>query len=207
MRPDPIDDYGWYDRGYLPHLDRPGIAQLLSFRQADSVPRRLLLAYDRVLAEARGAERRAARTRTLVHMEQYLAKGRGTCRLRDPAAAKLVEDALLFHAPRDYDLIAWVVMPNHVHVVLRRKRNVELRTIVRRWKSWTAARLNEAGATSGRFWQPEVFDSWLRDEDGFSSAIRYVEMNPVKAGLCRSPLDWPFGSARRFPRRWSADER
>jgi REP element-mobilizing transposase RayT len=48
----------------------------------------------------------------------------------------------------------------------------------------------------GRFWQQESYDHWARDEDELERIIRYVEQNPVKAGLVAKAEDWPFSSAR-----------
>jgi REP element-mobilizing transposase RayT len=192
-----------YSRGYLPHVDFAGVAQILTFRQDDSVPTRLARAYGTTIAQAKTTAARArAEERILTHLEQYLGKGRGSCRLADPRAARIVEGALLFADGRDYELIAWVVMPNHVHVVVKPFVPMVLRVITRRWKSFTAVHINRLFRTSGRFWQPEVFDRYLRDLEHQHHAIRYVELNPVTAGLCRSPLDWAFSSAKRWPDRW-----
>ena len=126
--------------------------------------------------------------------------------LVDNAAMQLVSNPRHFdviHQPRDYRLVAWVVMPNHVHVILRREPHTTLSDIVRRWKSWTAHRINEIDGGLVAAVEREAFDRSLRieDEDALN-AIRYVELNPVKGGLCRDPLSWEFSSARRFPHRW-----
>ena len=60
-----------------------------------------------------------------------------------------------------------------------------------------AHEIHRAFGTKGRFWQPEVFDHWLRDLVRIQGAIRYVELNPVAEGRWRHPLDWEFSSARR----------
>ena len=198
----------WYSRGYLPHRDRPRSAQFLTFRLNDSAPVRLLRAYARVVEAAKSAgERERAEARVFSHLEQFLAKGRGSCRLGDNRAARIVEDSLLFRDGTDYDLIAWVVMPNHVHAVVRPGLKTPLEVTVRKWKSWTAHEIHRTFGSSGRFWQPEVFDRWLRSVVELEHAIRYVEMNPVLAGLCNSPLEWRFSSARRRPERWAEDSR
>ena len=198
QRPDPSRTPHCYTRGYLPHHDVSGLCQLLTFRQDDSIPARLAWAYDRVVAKATTpAEVERARDRVFAHSERYLGHGRGTCRLRDPRA---VESTLHFHR-RDYELIAWVVMPNHVHVIVR-PTGATLALITRRWKSWTARQINGIFGTTGRFWQPEVFDRRIRGLEDQDTAIRYVELNPVHAGLCRNPIDWPFSSARLRPERW-----
>jgi REP element-mobilizing transposase RayT len=115
----------------------------------------------------------------------------------------MVEDSLLSRDGEQYELMAWVVMPNHVHVVIRQKGGFPLDGVIRRWKSWMAHEIHRIFGTTGRFWQPEAFDHWLRDGVRIEGAIRYVERNPVVAGLCRSPLDWEFSSARRHPSRWA----
>ena len=60
--------------------------------------------------------------------------------------------------------------------------------------------------SSGRFWQPEYFDRWLRDAQEVEHAIRYVESNPVVAGLCDHALEWRFSSAHRFEGRWDEEQ-
>ena len=110
---------GWYSRGSLPHFDVPGVPQLITFRQDDSVPAKLARAYGLTISRAKQiGERARAQDRVLSHMEKYLGKGRGSCRLADPRAAEIVERVLLEGQGRDYELIAWVVMPNHVHVIV-----------------------------------------------------------------------------------------
>jgi REP element-mobilizing transposase RayT len=195
---------GRHTRGYLPHIDDPRNVQLLTFRQNDSAPAKLIRAYRQVLGEAKTPEAvESAESRVFVHFEKYLARGRGSCRLRDPRAARVVEDSLLFGDRQHYDLLSWVVMPNHVHVVVRQKLGIPLDRVIWRWKSWMAHEINRIFRTSGRFWQPEVFDHWLRDGVRIEGAVRYVELNPVVAGLCENPLDWEFSSARRHPERWT----
>ncbi|MBP6002438.1 MAG: hypothetical protein KA746_03280 [Pyrinomonadaceae bacterium] len=47
----------------------------------------------------------------------------------------------------------------------------------------------------GQFWAKEYFDRYIRDQRHFASTIKYIEQNPVKARLCRTPDEWPWGSA------------
>ena len=96
---------GWHNRGYAPHFDSPECSQHVVFRTAGSLPAHLLTVMDLGAA----ARRRA--------VDEALDRGTGPRPLADPEAAGIVEAALLhFHEDR-YDLIAWCVMPNHVHVV------------------------------------------------------------------------------------------
>jgi putative DNA methylase len=71
----------------------------------------------------------------------------------------------------------------------------ELSKILHSLKSYTAHRANQLLATTGRFWQVEYFDRFIRDYHHFSRARAYIENNPVKAGLCARPEDWSYSSA------------
>ena len=115
--------------------------------------------------------------------------------LKDPRIAKIVVASLLHgeNVRRAYNLLAWVIMPNHIHVVLRPRRN--LPEIVRWLKTATAVRANRLLSKTSPFWQREYYDHWIRDRNELSSVINYVEENPVNAGLVRSPADWPWSSA------------
>ena len=128
-------------------------------------------------------------------VEAYLDSGRGSCFLRDRLVAKLVEDALLFHHEKKYRLTAWVIMPNHLHFLATPLEHVELSQIAHSLKSYTAHEANKLLNRRGQFWQHEPFDRYIRNHKHFVSVIRYIEDNPVKAGLCAKPQDWPFSSA------------
>ena|ERR1700722_5649462 len=95
---------------------------------------------------------------------------------------------------RFYELFAWVIMANHVHILIRPL--VPLSKALMNIKSATA---RAANATLGRagepFWQSESYDHWVRGEQEKSSIIRYIHGNPVKAGLVSEPEEWPWSSA------------
>jgi putative DNA methylase len=74
-------------------------------------------------------------------------------------------------------------------------RETPMAAVVRSWKSFTANEANRLLGRAGTFWQPEYFDRYIRDEEHLGKAIRYIENNPVKAGLARLPEEWIFNSA------------
>ena len=88
---------------------------------------------------------------------------------------------------------AATLMPSHMHLVLRNieGRNDALRADLALFMSWTARQANTALGISGGFWQPEPFDHWCRDADGFRKSVCYTLNNPVKAGLCARWREWP----------------
>jgi len=206
---------GWHERGYLPHCDFPGLVQFVTFRLADSMPGSRRGEWEHLL---RIEDAREKRTK----LEAYLDRGLGACHLRDPRLARLVEEALLHFHDRTCALVAWCVMPNHVHVLVHVWRT-PLWKLVRSWKRFVATQSTASlerrsptrrGAfdetqTPGRRpalqWQREYWDTFMRDEAQERRAIHYIERNPVKAGLSRTPEDWPFSSARfRDSYRWLA---
>ena len=115
--------------------------------------------------------------------------------LKEPAIAKIAEDSLLFGSPERYELFAWCVMANHVHVLLTPR--CELKKITQGIKGVTAYQINRLQKAKGRaFWQDESYDHWVRDDEELLRIIAYIENNPVVAGLCSKPEDWPWSSAR-----------
>lgn len=116
--------------------------------------------------------------------------------LRDAPIARVVADALLYgeSGRHFYELRAWVIMPNHVHVVLRPKTSLP---VITRWlKGSTARQANLIpGRTGEAFWQDESFDHRVRDEEDLDRIVGYVENNPVSAGLAANPRAWPWSSA------------
>ncbi len=120
----------------------------------------------------------------------------GACILRDAALAGIVRDALLHFDGRRYHLHAWCIMPNHVHAVVTPWGEHTLSEILHSWKSFTAHAINKARGTRGDVWERESFDHLLRSSESLCRFVDYVEQNPVEAGLCADPEQWPFSSCR-----------
>ena len=130
-----------------------------------------------------------------IQIESYLDAGHGECHLKRPEVAGLVQENLLHFDGDRYHLFAWAVMPNHVHALIE-TLETPLSEILHGWKSFTSKAANRFLQREGEFWQAEYFDRYIRDEEHFGKAVRYIENNPVKAGLVKSPEAWPYGSAR-----------
>jgi hypothetical protein len=86
-------------------------------------------------------------------------------------------------------------MPNHVHLVVD-VWETPLAKLLNGWKGRSAYDANRLLGRRGRFWQKEGFDTLIRDSGHLRRAIRYLEHNPLKAGLVHDPKDWPWSSAR-----------
>ena len=129
-------------------------------------------------------------------LEAWLDRGHGACWLRRNEVAEAIGHVLLQADGRDYRLQAWVVMPNHVHLVLD-VWDVPLAKLTGGWKGKSSRIANLLLKRRGQFWQEDYFDTLIRDEAHLKSAIRYTEQNPVKASLARTSRDWVWSSARR----------
>ena len=115
--------------------------------------------------------------------------------LGDPEIAGYVEEAIRRGAELGhYALHAYVVMPNHVHILLEPR--VPMRRITGGIKGVSARDANATLARTGKpFWQDESFDHWIRDAAQLERTRRYIERNPVKAGLAKHPEEWLWSSA------------
>ena len=179
---------GWYSRGYLPHVDVPGLFQSITFRLADSLPHDVI---ERLAQEKLDDVERRKR------IEALLDAGHGECLLQRRKVAEIVEDALLHFDGERYRLLAWCIMPNHVHALIETRAGHPLAKVVHSWKSFTAKEINKALGRSGAVWQREYFDRYIRDDRHMQAVVEYIEENPVKAKLVDRAEKWAFSSAAR----------
>jgi putative transposase len=195
---------GWCSRGYLPHCDHPGLLQSITYHLADSLPAATLRQMDAELRTLPPGPRDTERRR---RVEAWLDACHGSCVLRQAEAAACVVDTWRHFAGERYDLIAWVVMPNHVHVLVRVYEGVPLAKIVQSWKSYTGRRIRAmmeeclAGARRPQIegvWMREYWDRYIRNERHFQMVVNYIHQNPVKARLVVRATDWTWSSARDF---------
>jgi putative transposase len=178
-----VQPKGWHSRGYLPHFDSPETVQFVTFRLADSLPKAV-------------AEALRHREDEVPRIDRDLDVGLGACWLRRPEIAAIVEDALLHFDGERYRMLAWCLMPNHVHVVIEMIDGHALSDVVRSWKSFTARRINAKLGLTGQFWHADYFDRFMRNDRHLEQTIEYVEQSPVKARLVDDAMQWAWSSAR-----------
>ena len=190
----------WYSRGYLPHYDDIQKIQTVTFRLADSLPAQTLAELEAELKRHPPSKRDAHRRKRL---DQWLNNGAGCCALSHPQVAKVMQETLLKFDGARYHLVAWCIMPNHVHALIQPR--TPLARVVQSWKSftgrWALARNIELqlGISGDRFWMPDYWDRYIRDQEHFSKVVDYTHQNPVAAGLCQKAEDWLWSSARFAP--------
>ena len=168
----------------LPHFDHPCAIQHVIFRLADALPAGMMADLERQSpADRIGAA------------DGFLDAGLGSRVLAEPLAAQVMADALNHFDGQKYRLWAWCVMPTHVHVLAGQIEGWSLPSVVHTWKSFTAKRINRSLDREGKFWAPNYFDRFMRDDDQFNRTLDYIQENPVKAGLCGVASDWRWSSA------------
>ena len=174
----------WRLAGSIP----PGVARATSVASVAKVGQTIAV---------RGLPTPPPLTSFLQHDEQLERSQFGPVWLRDPRVADMLMNALQYGeaARQFYHLYAWVIMPNHVHVVL--KPRVRMPGIMRWLKGRTGRMANRIlGRIGMPFWQDESFDHWVRSAQELQEVIEYVERNPVKAGLVEGKEQWAWSSAR-----------
>ena|GEM_PF-4549371 len=187
---------GWYNHGNLPHFDQGGIFQAITYRLSDSLPQEYLKSLQAELenhdSESMEADRRK-------EIEELLDRGHGSCVLKNKEYAEIVEKNWQHFNGVRYKLIAYVIMPNHVHIMINAYPGFELGKIIASWKGYSARRINKLNAGNAGFnnksqiagqtasasgvWQRGYWDRYIRDEKHFYQAIEYIKRNFNSGGV------------------------
>ena len=169
-------------RRKLPHLHVIGRPLFLTWRLHGSLP------------QGRAFPPQFTGGQAFVAMDRLLDEARsGPFFLRQPQIAKMVAAAIQQCAQSMYELHAWVLMPNHVHLLIT--PGIEVPKITKSLKWFTAREANKNLRRTGPFWQDESYDRLVRDSKEFERIRAYIEVNPVRAGLANSPEEYPWSSA------------
>ena len=169
----------------LPHLHAVGQPIFLTWFLAGSLP-----------ASRRFPEMLTS-GQAFVAMDRILDRAESGPRYLERAEiAALVVEAMEYRAVAgEYDLHSWVIMSNHVHLLIT--PHVPVPKVMQSLKRFTARQANLIlGFTGLRFWQDECYDRLVRDGTEFERIKRYIEWNPVRAGLVASPEEFFWSSAR-----------
>jgi len=191
------------DRGRLPHWEKEEGLYFITFHLADSLPKAVIQG----MADRRKILESAKRTGTHLlpsqkvfiaryntrKIEEHFDRGSGECLLKDSRIAGAVATALRFWHGKKYRLVAWCMMPNHVHVICRMLPGHDLADVVKSWKVYSAREANRILGRSGALWEREYYDRLIRGVGEFDRAVQYVLNNPQNAGLRNWPWIWAEG--------------
>lgn len=188
--------------GQLPHWFQAGVTYFVTFRTADSVPQKLSRSWHlRREHWLRGVgidplnpdwKSQLEELPKLAHdfrkefvpeFMNWLDRGYGACALARFEVASLVADSFECFDGERYHLGDFVIMPNHVHLLIGLIGTTLIEDQCRSWKRFTATKINEILKRSGRFWQAESFDHLVRSPEQFRYLQRYIADNPKNAGL------------------------
>lgn len=172
-----------FSRRRLPHHYGVGEALFVTFRLRGSLPPG---------REFRGGQLDSGKA--FVCMDRLLDEHRtGPAYLRMPAIAQILVERIRQGGNGDYDLHAWAVMPNHVHLLITPRVDVPI--LLHRIKGASARAANKVlGLTGQPFWQDESYDHLVKTADEFRRIESYILQNPVRAGLARSAEEYPWCS-------------
>jgi putative DNA methylase len=174
-------------------LDVPGLLQSVTFHLGDSIPRDALT---RIYAETSPDD-----PVRLQRIERLLDAGHGACWLQRPDIGAPVETARLHFDGARYRLLAWVMMPNHVHTLIETLEGYPVPGLVQSWKSFTDKAANALLGRTGTFSARDYFDRYIHDDHHLAAVLNCIEENPVVAGLVARADDWLWSSAARRRRR------
>jgi putative transposase len=197
-----------YYNGVLPHWRQADCTYFVTFRLADALPEAVVREFeyerDQWLSH-RGIELKTLPQEKSIWNEtlgrlsltdqgvyektmattlcKYLDAGHGSCVLKRPDIRKIVADSLSYFHDQRVRTGAFVVMPNHVHALMRPLPGFELEDILHAVKSFTATKINRILGTDGRFWMKESYDHIVRDYEQLEAFQQYIAANPLKAKL------------------------
>lgn len=194
-RPDTVN----YWEGRLSHWEVDEGRYFVTIHLAGAIPlagrRRIKTISDELNRPVNRDVRLEIHRKIFRELEAWLDRAERITYLNDSRVATVVVEAIQHRiAEHVWNMIEYVVMPNHVHLFFEPLKG-ELKQVLESFKMWTG---HQAGKKlrlkSERFWQKEWFDHWSRSDDEDEKIREYIRLNPVKAGLVASSIQWPYGS-------------
>jgi radical SAM superfamily enzyme YgiQ (UPF0313 family)/REP element-mobilizing transposase RayT len=178
-------------RKNLPHWTQDGSIYFVTFRLADSIPQSRIKEYEDLREKWEehhqppysDKERERFNDLFSERVNEWLDAGAGSCCLRDAEVSKIAADTLTHFNGERYELDEWVVMPNHVHVLVKPLGDNQLADILHSWKSFSANRINRKLGKTGSLWKKEYYDHMVRNLEELDRVRKYIRDNPDKAGI------------------------
>ena len=198
-------------RRNLPHIHPENTPVFITFRLADSLPREII---EMLIAEREAEKKNLGKAskkdiynlhkRHFARYDDWLDRIQNTPRwLIDEKIAQIIKDKLHELGKEHFHLLAYCIMPNHIHLLIQSRMNKKLpkegktskypiADSMRLLKGSTARMCNLELGRRGAFWEHESYDHFIRNEREFANVIAYILNNPVKAGLVDEWKEWKF---------------
>ena len=180
-------DYIHITGNKLPHWNQGGCVQFVTFRLADSLPQTKLKEFgefkEQWMAEHPKpwdiATQEEYKNKVGKAMDKWIDAGYGDCILKDERVRNIVADSIMHFNGERYDIHAFVIMPNHVHVLLSTRGDNLVQDIVGSWKKFSAHEINKLLGRQGSVWERESFDHMVRNEFSYKEKFDYIISNPA----------------------------
>ncbi|MEO8446332.1 MAG: transposase [bacterium] len=199
-------DIKFFYRRNLPHFQKEYSSYFLNFRLYGSLPTFLLnrlkneyLSNKKMIIDS---EDKLSQSKKIYDLQKkyfgkfdnYLDRSLSVMNyLVDDRIAELTSSALHFLDGKDYELISYCIMPNHVHALITVERFLKpLYKTLQSIKRFSSRESNKILQRSGAFWNPENYDHIVRNQEEYEKIIKYILNNPVKANLVARPEDWKW---------------
>ena len=176
----------FFKKHNLPHWNQKDKYQFVTFRTIDSLPQKeieelklftsnFLRNHPQPWDYNTSIQYRKTITK---RKEELLDKGFGACLLKNPVNRRTVEDAIKFYDEDKYDIDSLVIMPNHVHLLVKMIGEADITEVIGSIMRFTATKINKINNRKGALWLREGFDRIIRNEEHYKSCISYIERNP-----------------------------
>ena len=215
----PQSQFSRYSR-HMPHWRFEGACYFTTFRLNDSIPatsvkelnaelkvwKERIAACGGKLSEDANLEWTKFQRSRLLKLEMLTDQGHGECLFRDSKWRSIVADALHHFQAIRCEMLAFVIMPNHVHALCRPMGSHKLENLTGSWKRHSAERINHALGKRGALWQQETFDRIIRDSEHYQRVVRYIARNPIKAHIREDEATVWFCQMIREANGWGEDK-
>lgn len=166
----------------------PGALRLVTLMLDDALPQEKVAG----IIDSLPHEEQRERQRRLHHL---LDSGYGSCLLARADVAELLDNALQSFNGRQVELVSFVIMPSHIHILAGANCGYRMEQVLLALMNWTEERLDAELGIEGRVWSRQYREQVIRDEEHMFAAIDFIHNDPVRAGLCTEAEDWEHSSA------------
>ena len=182
----PDEYYIEKEGGNLPHRHQNGKIQYVTFRLGDSLPsimlddiKRWINLFTHINPKPWNRETLRLYHSTITpRVQQMLDQGHGSCVLKNKKLRDIVSSTIFFKDEIEYLVWAFVIMPNHVHLLIQPYAERELEDIMRTIKAYSAYKINKGIGCKGQLWARESFDRLVRSEEHYKHCLHYIQNNP-----------------------------
>ncbi len=179
-------DYLWLWWGSLPHWEQAGKLYFVTFRLNDALPSTVLNRLKQMKEDFLRSHPQPWDFDTgcfyFKHIsdtiDKYIDSGYGSCVLRSDEVRQILIDTLLENDGKDYNLYDYVIMPNHIHLLIKPSPELTLKEVMSGIKRKSAFRINSKMNVKGSLWQREYYDRLIRNYDELQTICQYINDNP-----------------------------